>query len=127
MICGTDIQNLYKTSFMDNFPHDDCYRLVQKTQRPGADLIPELDSYFGTIAGYSSSAVRLEDRSLQELEEARNILSRTFFDIYPGLQLYAALITPTETPKLHYTMQVAEKLRMSLLDLLDGIMPFRMP
>jgi hypothetical protein len=123
MIRGTEIQDLYKTSFMDKFPYDDCYQLAKKTQQPSADLIPELDFYFSTIAGYSSSATRLQNRSLQELEKAKNVLSKTFFDAYPGLHQYASLITATETPRLYHAMQVAEKLRTSLLDLLASITP----
>jgi hypothetical protein len=123
MKTGEQIESLFNSSFGGPFPYEDCYRLADYLKRPSGDLIGDLDWYFGTVAGYSSSAATLGDRLPEELKNAERLLSKDFFQHFPAHEVYRNLIERERVPDLYRHMQVVEELRISLLQLLPGAPP----
>jgi hypothetical protein len=117
MSAAEQIESLYATSFNHPFPYRDCARLLKDRPRPEGTFVPELDWYFGTVAGYSHSASRLNTRSVAELQATEKFLSKGFFEHFPQLAPYRELIDEARTPDLHRDLNVAEKLRQDLLPL----------
>ena len=122
MKVGEQIEALYKSSFEGPFPYKDCRWLANELQKPIEDLIPELDLYFGDIAGYGSRATRLGRRSCEELKRAQEILSKDLYQRFPDLEAYRCLVNSEHTPELHSLMEVAEKLRLALLQFVPEIL-----
>jgi hypothetical protein len=118
---GTQIEELYASSFRGPFPYDDCRWLADNAQRDSSDLIPALDWYFATVAGYGSSASRLSKRSREELRTAERLLSGDFFHHFPDLTVYRSFIDREHTPRLYERMTTVEEMRMGLLQLLGDI------
>jgi hypothetical protein len=116
---GTELEELYKSRLLGRFPYDDCFRIAKKAPIESEGLIPELDWYFGTVAGYCSSASRLVNRSNEELQNAKKLLAKSFFEMFPRLAQIEGLITQDETPKLYDEMRHTEQARLALLNLLD--------
>lgn len=121
MDMGTRIERLHASSFKGPFPYDDCRWLADNAHRPDSDLIPALDWYFGTVAGYGSSASRLSKRSPEELRDAERLLSKDFFHHFPDLAAYRSFIDKEHTPRLHERMCIVEEMRTGLLQLLGAI------
>jgi hypothetical protein len=114
------IESLYKSGFGGPFPYKDCFLVSDRCGVARGELIPELDLFFGDIAGYASSATTLDQRPSQELLKARSWLSRgDFFERYPRLAVCRDSIAAEEMPDLWRHMKVAEELRTSLLHLLS--------
>lgn len=118
---GEQIEELYKSSFGGPFPYDDCRWLANRINKPSGDIIPELDWFLGYIAGYSSSASRLANRTLEELQSAERFLAKDFFHHFPDLEPYQCLIDKENTPRLYKFLTVSEQLRLGLLMLLSEI------
>src|ERR1700735_2352342 len=106
MNIARQIEALYKSSFAGPFPYQDCFWVAGQAKVDTADLIPELDWYFGTVAGYASSATRLGARPAEELMKAEKILSKEFFECFPQLECCLPFISSEETPDLHRRLQV---------------------
>jgi hypothetical protein len=80
-----------------------------------------LDWYFGTIAGYGSSASRLRTRSHEELRRAVELLSKDLFGHFPDLRDYRHQIDEEHTPRLYERLKAFEEIRVILLDELKEI------
>jgi hypothetical protein len=115
---GERIEELYAISFRGPFPYNDCFWLASHLKKPSSELIPELDWYFATVAGYASSASRLAERAPEELQAAEKLLSKDFFDYFPDLEVYRPLIEAEHTPRLNERMKIVEEMRLGLLLLL---------
>jgi hypothetical protein len=122
MSLGEQIEAVYARDFGGPFPYQDCYLLADLLGISGGDLIPELDYYFGNIAGYGSSASRLQNRSSDELKRARKTLSKDFYQYHPALEPCRHLIDPVRTPLLFRYMHASEEMRLQLLLLLEGVL-----
>lgn len=118
MSAAEQIETLYESGFRGPFPYSDCFRLLKVRPAPEGTLIPELDWYFGAVAGYSHSATRLNTRSSVELQAAEKVLSKSFFEYFPELAPYRELIDEERTPDLHERLETVEKLRQGLLRLM---------
>jgi len=116
-----ELEELYKSRLLGRFPYDDCFRIAQKEPIESEGLIPELDWYFGTVAGYCSSASRLGNRPKEELKRAQKSLALSFFEVFPRLAHIENLMTPDQTPKLYERMKYTEEARLALLDLLNAL------
>ncbi len=120
MNLAEQIESLEKSGFGGPFPYKDCSLISHLCGVETAELIPELDLFFGDIAGWSSSATRLDQGPIQELLKAQSWLSKGgFFERRPHLAVCRDAITPEETPDLFRPMHVAEELRISLMLLLN--------
>jgi hypothetical protein len=118
---GSQIEELYASSFRGPFPYDDCLWLANHLERPSSELIPDLDWYFGSVAGYASSATRLGKRAPEELQAAERLLSKDLFHHFPDLEVYRPFIDPEHTPRLDAQMKIVEEMRRGLLLLLRGM------
>jgi|SRR6185437_9235460 len=118
---AVEVENIYKTRFLVPFPYADCRWLISHENQQAESLIPELDMYFSVIAGYSSSATRLGERPATVLRRAREVLSLDLFETYPSLRLYRELITEQQTPTLYAHLQIAEQMRLGLLEIIETI------
>jgi hypothetical protein len=118
---GIQIERLYTSRLAGPFPYAECRWLVDQEEQRDSGLVPELDHYFSSIAGYSSSASRLMERSSEALRTARNTLAKDCFEMYPDLQRYKNLITPEQTPVLYDWIRITEQLRLGLLGILETV------
>ena len=84
--------------------------------------MPDLDAYCSFIAGYASSATRLERRPTTELWAALPKLRKSFFEACPEYKRLANYITNTETPALFHELEVADNLRFGLVRLIARLL-----
>jgi hypothetical protein len=116
-----EVERCYQLEFLHPFPYKDCYRLQRLKPDLTSHLIPHLDLFFSFIAGYSSSATRLRNRTQHELRTAIPKLKRSFFDVHPEYKSLAKLITPSDTPALHHELHLADQLRFKLVELMQPL------
>jgi hypothetical protein len=84
-------------------------------------LIADLDIFFSFIAGYSSSATGLENRTRDELVKAIPKLKRSFFEAYPQYKTLEELIARPENEALQHDLRVADQLRSALVVLMEQL------
>src|SRR5437773_5099705 len=116
------IKQQYKQDCQTPFPLEDVRKLRSRDSENYVLLHGQLELYFSYIAGYASSADRLDRRSKAELIEAKNYLSQSFFERYPVLAGYREAITPEFTPNLFRDLARADKLRNEILVIIDSIL-----
>jgi hypothetical protein len=116
-----DIEKYYKSALHHPFPYEDCRWVALHTQIKVEDLIPNFDWYDSTIAGYASSATKLEQRSPLQLQQAFHSLQKDFFSTFPDLTACHNSITPENTPQLHQRLEALEAMRLALLSLLEKL------
>ena len=109
----------YRNDVVHPFPLNDLRKLKDIDPRNWQALHAALDMYFAYIAGYASSALRLDRRPLSEIAEVRKYLSQPFFEKHKTFALYSYGITKEATPNLHARLEAVEKLRRQLLMLVD--------
>jgi hypothetical protein len=85
-------------------------------------IVPDLDEYFSFIAGYSSSATRLNERSKDELRRAVPELRRSFFDKNPQYALLKDVIDDEEA--LSRQINIADELRLDLIIIMEWFSDF---
>lgn len=119
---GKQIEHEYRSDVVHPFPLDDVRKLKAIDSRNWESLHAALDMYFAYVAGYASSALRLDRRPLSEIAEARKRLSEPFFERHKALAPYRRGITKEATPSLHARLEAVEKLREQLLVLMDKIL-----
>lgn len=118
-LLAEDVQRRYAADFKGQFPYKDCYALQKTSPKLTESLIPDLDEYFSFIAGYSSSATRLDARSKNELHDAVSKLKRSFFDKHPNYRPLGEAIAQTVT--LSRKIQVADELRRDLITIIERL------
>jgi hypothetical protein len=121
MMTAIELEELYKSRLRGRFPYDDCFWLAKQAAIKSADLIPELDVYFADIAGFCSSASRLDKRPTEQLKWGKKALKLNFFESHSDLAHIQVFITPDQTPKLYEEMKYTEQARLELLSLLDTL------
>src|SRR5436309_679878 len=104
------------------FPLGDVRKLRLRDAKNLTLLHGQLEMYLSYIAGYASSADRLERRPRAELVDAREYLSQSFFEKFGSLTTYRDVITPEYTPDLFRELATADKLRKELVVLIDEIL-----
>jgi hypothetical protein len=115
---GQRLERLYEREFIHKFPYHDCYKLQKLHPRIAHALVPDLDVYFSFIAGYGSSATTLHKRPKAELRAALPKLKRSFYEACPKYKRLAKYITDTETPALFHDLEVSDRLRLGLANLI---------
>jgi hypothetical protein len=117
-----NLERLYEREFIRKFPHQDCFKLQKLHPRIAHALVPDLDMYFSFIAGYASSATRLEQRPRTELRAALPKLKRSFYEECPRYKRLAKYISGRDTPALFHDLEVSDRLRLGLATLITGIL-----
>jgi hypothetical protein len=118
MMTGMELEEFYKSRLKGRFPYEDCRWVADHGRIRDSDFIPELGTYFADIVGFSSSASRLRNRPIGQLQRAITILSKDFFERHPPLARIKGLITHGQTPDLYAKIQSTEEARSVLLDIL---------
>lgn len=109
--------SLFEESRERPFPFAGARKLLKQYPSNYQELIPDLDWFDSTIAGYASRADRIEDWTLSETEEAMALLSLPFYDKHPEYEtLQQDILRQFD---LSYDIEVHEKMRQSLLLLLS--------
>ena len=116
-----DIEKYYKSALEHPFPYKDCRWVALHTQIRVEDLIPNFDWYDSNIAGYASSATKLEERSPQQLQQGLHSLQKDFLSTFPDLAACRDSITPENTPRLHRRLEALETMRLALLPLFEKL------
>ena len=117
-----DLEALYKQEFIHKFPYPDCYKLQKLHPSVARELIPDLDMYFCFIAGYSSSAMQLDQRPQGEIRAALPKLKLSFYDSFPRYNRLAKHITDVNTPSLFHDLEVGDRLRLGLVTLITELL-----
>src|SRR5260221_6138942 len=99
------------------FPYEDCRTLLALSPGEYDGLIPDLDLYFSTIAGYASSASRVHSWSADGLRQLRQDLASSFFEDHPEYELLQRDISDDVTPNLSARLRLYDELRIELLQL----------
>jgi hypothetical protein len=107
------IQSIFESD-RSAFPYEDC-RALQSRLAEAEGLVPALDHHFATIAGYASSAARIDKWSAERLASMRRDLANSFFEEHPEYELLQQFITRADTPELFAALESFEQLRVSLL------------
>lgn len=103
------------------FPTADINKLTSDADERGR-LHGRIEMYLSGIAGYAASADRLSRRSQDELEMARQFLSRPFFEKHQEYADYRSKITEHETPDLFWELRTAELNRDDLLQEVERLL-----
>jgi hypothetical protein len=105
----------YNTRLRCAFPIADINKLIPDEGEARSLFHGRIEMFLSGIAGYASSADRLNRRPEPDLRAARLFLSQPFFEKYREYADYRARITPEETPVLFLEMEAAEFNRLDLL------------
>ena len=101
------------------FPYADCRYVLEQVGSDDWMLVSHLDTFFMTIAGYCSSADRMERWAPIRLQNARQGTIYAFFDEHPHYQRLQWLINERDTPRLHAQLAGYDRMRVLLRELLD--------
>lgn len=112
------LRTLYDRDMYRPFPYPGCRTILANTGESYEGFIPDLDLYFGDIAGYCSSPKRLTRWSEDQLSAVRKTLETSFFEMHPEYRELEARISPEDTPDLHTAMERYEVARTRLLYLI---------
>lgn len=116
-----ELQSSYQEACGVSFPYDGSRHLLQEVGGSYEDLIPDLDMYFSTIAGYCSWGERILKWPPEKIVEAQNRIAVSFFEKHPQYKPFEVAITESETPDLFAQMASYERMRTRLLELLDRL------
>lgn len=112
-----ECQRLCRAASRLPFPYEDSRTLLREAGGQYDGLIPDLDVFFSTIAGYCSWQERVLKWSEEQVREAEVRLANSFFERFPRYGPLERLITESDTPTLHAHIATYEKIRACLLEL----------
>ena len=116
-----DLQAHYREASNIPFPYDGIRNLLRQAAGDYESLIPDLDMYFSTIAGYCSWGEKILKWPQEKILEAQNRIAVSFFTKHPQYKPLEVAITESDTPDLFALMASHEKMRRSLLQLFDSL------
>lgn len=107
---------LYEESRLKPFPYAGTRELLRRYPDKCEMLIPDLDWFDFAIAGFSSRAEQVLDWTASEIQQAKPMLARSFYEKYPVYEPLRA--KAGDLADLHADLEIHEKMRQSLLLLL---------
>lgn len=116
---ASDLERLYRKDTKPFSCHDCRILQANAGTLDLSGFIPALVLFFSDVSGYSSRAGRLKTKGKDELDCARHLLSRSFYQRYPEYRSLEPVITPERTPQLHSDLQAHEEMRRKLLRLVS--------
>jgi hypothetical protein len=116
-----ELQSSYGEACDGRFPYEGSRNLLREGGGSYEGLIPDLDVYFSTIAGYCSWGEKILKWPQEKIVEAQNRIAASFFEKHPQYKPLEVAITETKTPDLFAQMVSHEKMRTRLLELLDRL------
>lgn len=117
-----ELLQLYEEKRRSPFPYAGCGKILRETGQRYDGLIPDLDLYLSSIAGYCSWGHGILKWPKEKIEETKERLSRSFFEIYPQYKPLMPMITESATPDLYTDLALHEKMRLKLLDILSRLL-----
>jgi hypothetical protein len=115
---ASELKNLYVEDCRTPFPYAGARRLLQEAGGGYEDLIPDLDLYFSTIAGYCSWGKTILNWPRAKVDEARKRVSDSFFNRHPKYKALEKVINESVAPDLYAELRLHEEMRAKLLELL---------
>lgn len=112
------LASLYKKSSESAFPYQKVRQVLQKAGISYGRLVPDLDLYFSTLAGYCSWGKRLLTWDDEKVKTAKAYAAQGFFDRHPE---YGSLIPFIDLSDLNHELDTYEEMRTALLALLISL------
>ena len=117
-----ELRRVFKEDLSTPFPYGDCRRVYAGAGKIADGLIPDLDLYFGDVAGYCSLGKKLLRLSANDLLKARATLIRSFFEKHSQYLPLTAFINETDTPTLYADLKLHDELRARLLIIISSLL-----
>jgi hypothetical protein len=102
------------------FPYADCRKLQAGSERYRS-IVPDLDAYLSKLAGYRSWGKRILTWADEKIGDVQSRLGSSFFERCPAYAERSAELTSADVPDLRHALDVAERTRLILLDLLTEL------
>jgi hypothetical protein len=118
---ANELRRLYESELCTPFPYSDASKLRREGGELYEGFIPDLDMHFSDIAGYCSWGGKILRWPKEKIDEARERLSRSFFERFPKYDSLQVVINELDTPALYKELQLHERMRRKLLDLLEEL------
>lgn len=115
-----EIEKTTQAELYGPFPYADCHQLQEHVTHREY-LIPDLDIYFAEVAGYGSSASRLEQREKQQLHDSLKYLRMTFFEKHPEHRHLEEKIDSGDTPELERRLRATNTVRLEILPIIERL------
>ena len=112
------LASLYKKSSESAFPYQKVRELLQKAGISSSNLVPDLDLYFSTLAGYCSWGKRLLTWDDETVKTAKAYATQGFFERHPE---YGSLLPFIDQSDLNQELNIHEEMRTALLALLISL------
>jgi hypothetical protein len=116
---ASELAQFYEQNCRKPFPYQGCRALLKGTDKRMEGFIPDLDLFFGSIAGYANGAKKLLKWDTEKVKQAQRMLRGSFFEKHPEYKELEARITPADTPDLYADMAHYEEMRTKVLRLLS--------
>jgi hypothetical protein len=120
-----DMTSRFRRDHEQKFPYEGCRKVAALTGAKLADLIPDLDAYFSTIAGYCSWGAEIIDWPAPEVADAESKISQSFFERHAEYSSIKEVISKQNTPDLFDALERCEGMRLALLEILRTIITHR--
>jgi hypothetical protein len=117
-----EIKRLYEEDDRHPFPYEGCRFLLAGMGDEFKSLVPDLDTYFSEIAGYSSWGPRILKWPEEKVREAHGRVSLSFFEQYPEYSVLQGLVSESATPDLYEDLALYEQMRGKLFGLLSCLL-----
>lgn len=111
---------LYKQD-LGPFPYDDIAALAKIIKKRLSGFTADLAYYYATLAGWCTWKRKILDWPEDKVRSTRDFLVHGFYEQYPQYLPLQAKITADDTPALYADMILHEKMRHTLLTLLEGL------
>lgn len=118
-----EVSELFNKGIPGPFPYDDCRTLLRVNPKKYEDLIPALDLFFSTVAGYGSWGSKVLQWNPGQIQKATEDLTNNFFEKHPLYEPLLPLVTSSDTPHLYSALKAHESLRQNLIELLKLLNP----
>lgn len=116
------LASLYQEISRSAFPYYEVRKLLRKAGTSCDELIPDLDLYFSTLAGYCSWGRRLLMWDDEKVQEAKAFVTQGFFDRYPEYGWLEPFIRQSDLIK---QLGTYEEMRKGLFTLLISLEHYR--
>lgn len=111
----TTLKPLFEEACRTPFPYEGLRQLLGEAEATYDGLIPDLDMYFSTIAGYCSWGSRLLKWDNEKVDQVIANLESGFFEKHPRYKPLESIITQ---PDLVAKLNIYETMRVELRHLL---------
>ncbi|MCW5967910.1 MAG: hypothetical protein KIT57_05315 [Blastocatellales bacterium] len=112
----------YKEEMVRPFPYAGAKKLRRKGGERYVGFIPDLDLFSSTIASYCGGIKKVLSLPDEKLLEAKEALSKSFFEKHPKYKSLEPAITEENTPDLYAWLRLHEEMRVMLLELFSQVL-----